>query len=321
MYSAFLIVPESCLIIPILLMVGMADFLLTVDTLLKAARPFVTKQPGTFGSGTPLPRLTVWSSTRPTPPTPAMFEPVFYAVLAGTKVLTIGGNRFELTSGDCAASSFGLPYIAELAVATPTSPYIAISLSLDVELLSNAMLDIPKGEDRWTCSAAGSRLEGSLGDAFARLVGLLAAPDDIAVFGRHYEIELYYRLLQSSMGSALRQLGQRDDRRRRIKTAADWLCTNQNKSIVVSELASAVGMSLTSFHRHFKAVTGYSPQAFQRQMRLLEARRLLVAGGSSVSNVAFSVGYVSPSQFSREYKSMFGISPVKDQGDSERVVA
>jgi AraC-like DNA-binding protein len=289
-----------------------------VGRLLEAVMPFVTRHPGTFGLETPLPRMKVWSSTRPTPPNPAMFEPMFYAVLRGTKVLTIDGNRFALNAGDCAASSFGLPYVGELAGATPALPYVAISLDLDVELLTNIMLDMPKSADQWTCPAAGSTLEGALGEAFARLVGLLAAPDDRAMLGRHYERELYYRLLQSPMGDTLRQLGQRDDRRRRIKTAADWLCSNQDKPFVVSDLAASVGMSRTSFHRHFKAVTGYSPLAFQRQMRLLEARRLLVAGDISVSRVAYAVGYVSPSQFSREYKSVFGTPPVADQGASAR---
>lgn len=290
----------------------MLDIQPAVTRLLNAVTPFVTRHPGTFVRETPVPRLKIWSSTRPAPPTPALFEPMFYVVLQGTKVLHIGGTRFALTTGDCAASSFGLPYVGEVAEASAAAPYIAISLELNVGMLANVMLDMPKVEDRWVCSAAGSTLTGSLGDAFCRLVGLMATPDDLAILGRHYEIELYYRLLQSPMGDTLRQLGQRDDRHRQIKNAADWLQANPDKPVIVSELATSVGMSLTSFHRHFKAVTGYSPLAFQRHIRLLEARRLLAAGGVSVSRVAYAVGYVSPSQFSREYKTMFGGPPADD---------
>lgn len=299
----------------------MVERMLFIDRLLDAVEPFITRRSGSFGIETPLPRLTIWSSTRPTPPAPAMFEPMFYAVLRGTKTLTIGGNRFALHAGDCAASSFGMPYVGELSGATSAAPYVAIGLAIDVDLLNKVMLDMPKVEDRWVCSAAGSVLEGSLAEAFARLVGLLAAPDDRSMLGPLYETEFYYRLLRSSMGDTLRQLGQRDERRRRIKTAADWLCIHPDKPLVVSELAASVGMSLTSFHRHFKAVTGYSPLAFQRQVRLLEARRLLLAGGVTVSSVAFAVGYVSPSQFSREYKSLFGTPRVVDQRASEVTAA
>ncbi len=265
--------------------------------------------PGAYAVRTPTPRLTVWSSTHATPPTPAMFEPMFYAVLQGTKVLRLGERRFALGAGECAASSFGLPFTAQIENATPALPYVAICVDLDVDLLVEVMLDMPKVEDRWVCLAAGSWLDGAVGDAFLRLVGLLSVPDDRTMLGRPYERELYYRLLQSPMGDILRQLGQRDSRLRQIKTAADWLTTNADKPVAMSDLARSVGMSLTSFHRHFKAVTGFSPLAFQRQMRLLEARRHLLAGGISVSRVAHAVGYVSPSQFSREYKSMFGMPP------------
>lgn len=289
--------------------------------LLDEAMPFVTRQPGTYTIDTTMPRMKVWSSTRPTPPTPALFRPMFYAVLQGTKVLTLGNNRFELSAGECAATSFGLPFVGQLEQATRLLPYVAISLDLDVDLLTDVMSQMPKGEDRWVCSATGGLLGGTIGEAFLRLVTLLRSAEDLSMLGRHYEHELYYRLLQSAMGDTLRQLGQRDTRLRRIKTAADWLCANPDKPIVVADLAETAGMSLTSFHRHFKAVTGHSPLAFQRQMRLLEARQLLTSGGGSVSRVAYAVGYVSPSQFSREYKNMFGTPPTEDLARSGPRVA
>lgn len=290
----------------------MIDNPLPVDRLLSEVKSFVPRQPGTYAVETPLPRLTIWSSTHPTPPAPSVFEPMFYAVLQGTKAFTIGGARFTVSAGECAATSFGLPYVGGLEDATSTAPYIAISLDLDVDLFTNVMLDMPNVDDRWVCSAAGGKLDGKVSDAFVRLVGLLSAPEDRPMLGRAYEAELYYRLLQSSMGDTLRQLSYSNGRRRQIKTAADWLVTNHDKGVIVADLASSIGMSLTSFHRHFKAITGYSPLAFQRQIRLLEARRRLAAGGVSVSRVAYSVGYVSPAQFSREYKNLFGIPPTAD---------
>jgi AraC-like DNA-binding protein len=247
-----------------------------------------------------------------------MVQPMFYAILQGTTVLTIGGNRFALSAAECAATSFGLPFIGQLENATPQSPYIAIRLDLDIDLLTNVMFDMPNAEDRWVCSAARGTLDGSVGDAFARLVRLLAAPEDRAVLGRHCEIELYYRLLQSPMGDTLRQLGRHHDRSRQIKTAADRLCANADKPVAIPQVAASVGMSVTSFHRHFKTITGYSPLAFQRQVRLLAARRRLSAGGISISQVAYAAGYASPSQFSREYKYLFGVAPSADLARGEQ---
>jgi AraC-like DNA-binding protein len=237
---------------------------------------------------------------------------MFYAVLRGTKVLIMGANRFELLAGACAAASFGLPYIHQLTGATADLPYVGISLHLDIGMLTRVVLDMPRCEERWTCAIAAGDQNSPVGGAFSRLVGLLSTPEDIYVLAPHYETELYYRLLQSPMGDTLRQIGQRNQRFQQLKTAADWLAANHSAPVNIPDLAASTGMSVTSFHRHFKAVTGFSPLAFQRHIRLLEAQKLLRAGNASVSRIAYEVGYASPSQFSREYKSMFGSSPVAD---------
>jgi AraC-like DNA-binding protein len=280
--------------------------------LLRDVAAYIAPLPGPVGRPTPVPRLTVWASTAATLPTSAIFEPMFYAVARGTKVLIMGANRFELPAGACAASSFGLPYSHQLAGGTYELPYVGISLHLDISMLTRIMLDMPKRGDRWTCAVAAGDLNGSVGEAFARLVGLLGSPDDIGMLAPHYEAELYYRLLQSPMGDTLRQIGQRNERFQQLKSVADWLAANHSEPVVIPDLAASAGMSVTSFHRHFKAVTGYSPLAFQRHIRLLEARKLLAAGSANVSRVAYQMGYLSPSQFSREYRSMFGNSPIAD---------
>lgn len=297
----------------------MASSLPLIDKINQSITPFVTKTPGAFGSETPLPGVTVWSSTHTTAPTPGVLKAMFYLVVQGEKAVTLGGNRYLLGPGDWAASALGLPYVGELTVASPTTPYIAISVDLNADIIENLMLDGTSGDGACTCSATGTNLGGAVGEVFDRYLGLLDKPGDRAVLAGAYERELYHRFLQGPMAATLRQVAQRDERTRRIKTAVDWLGANHDKPVAMADLAASVGMSLTSFHRHFKVVTGYSPLVFQRQMRLLEARRLLGAGKLSVAKVAYAVGYASPPQFSREYKSMFGAPPVADIGASNRL--
>lgn len=304
--------PKVCLILPSSYVTAMTENGSVTERLLTALAPYLAAGPGLVGRATPVPRLMVWSSPTNTSPTSAVFEPMFYAVVRGTKVLTMGANRFEMTAGSCATSSFGLPYSHELTGASASLPYVGISLHLDVDTLSRVMLDMPNQEERWTCAVAAGELDGAVGETFLRLVGLANSPDDVEMLAPQYERELYYRLLQSPMGDTLRQVGQRNERVLHIKTAADWLGANNAEPVIISELAASAGMSTTSFYRHFKAVTGYSPLAFQRQMRLLEARKLLATGSGNVGRIAYEVGYQSPSQFSREYKRKFGTSPYHD---------
>lgn len=141
---------------------------------------------------------------------------------------------------------------------------------------------------------------------------MLDTPEDLPVLGTPTEREFYYRLLQSPLGGTLRQIGRNRTRFAQIRAAAEWIGTNADQPMRVDELAASVGMSVTSFHRHFKAVTAHSPLAYQRHIRLLEARRRLASGTIGVTQTAFAVGYASPAQFSREYKRVFGVPPIRD---------
>lgn len=285
-----------------------------IDRALAQVGPVLARQDNAWGTMTPVPRLKLWSSPRTTPPTPSMLEPMFYVVLRGTKQLEIGNQWFDLTAGDCVTTCFDLPYVSRVVEATRTSPYVAISLALDLDALTRVMLDMPKAEDRWVCSASRSTFDGPVGEAFNRVLGLLSSPGDVGVLAPHYEAELYYRLLQSSMGDMLRQVGQRDSRLRQIRKAADWLCFNPGKSFVVADLAASVGMSLTSFHRHFKNLTSMTPIQYRTQVRLREARRMLISDGEGAGAIGLKVGYESQSQFSRDYKRLFGAPPASDAG-------
>lgn len=258
---------------------------------------------------TAIPRLTIWYSHVLTEPTPAIFAAKFYLLLQGRKSMTIGGRSVELGPGDYALSAVGLPFKGQIIEASPVTPYVGVELALDPAVVASLLVDMPdlgKGE---APTIAVAPVTQDIAAPVERLLRLLSNPADVAVLAPQLERELYYRILQGPSGGTLRQVVQQSTRFQQIGTAIRWICDNADKPLHVTALADAVGMSTTSFHRHFKSVTAHTPLAYQRYVRLSGAQRLLAAGATSVTRTAFSTGYASPSQFSREYKRMFGTSP------------
>jgi AraC-like DNA-binding protein len=252
----------------------------------------------------------------PTTPIPALFEPKFYLLLQGAKRMTIAGSTFDCFAGTCAVASVGLPFVSEVVEASPTQPYLSVELKLDAGIVASLLLDMcEQNATEWQPGAISmARVDERLIEPLGRLLSLLDTPSDIPVLAAQFERELYYRLLSGPLGGRLRQIGANNSRFGQIKMAAEWIGQNANNPMSVEWLASHVGMSVTSFHRHFKAVTASSPLAYQRQLRLLEARRQLVSSKANVTEIAYASGYASASQFSREYKKAFGIPPSRDAG-------
>lgn len=257
-------------------------------------------------------RLAVRSATAPTRPTQALFEPKFYLLLQGAKRMTIAGETFPCGPGTCAVAAVGLPFVSEVTQASADRPYLSLELQLDPGIVTGLLLDVPDDADQPSRSITVGCVDASIAEPLERLLRLLDVPGDLAVLGPQVERELCYRLLQGTMGGTLRQIGRGNTRFAQIRKAAEWISANADKPMRVDELAASVGMSLTSFHRHFKAVTSHSPLAYQRHFRLLEARRLLASGTVGVTETAFATGYASAPQFSREYKRAFGVPPVHD---------
>jgi len=262
--------------------------------------------------------VVIRSHHAPTAPQPALFESKFYLLLQGAKQMSVGGSTFDCHPGTCAVASVGLPFVSAVVEASAANPYLSVELKLNAGIVDGLLLDMPDTPliEPQAVELPGAlsveQLEPSILDPLQRLLGLLDAPNDIPVLAAHYERELYYRLLTGRLGARLRQIGQRNARFSQIKMAAEWIQNNANQPMRIEWLASHVGMSVTSFHRHFKSVTASSPLAYQRQIRLLDARRRLVSGDANVTETAFSSGYASASQFSREYKRAFGTSPNQD---------
>ena len=259
-----------------------------------------------------MPRLTVRRADAPTDPIPALFEPKFYLLLQGAKRMTIAGDTFPCGPGTCAVAAVGLPFVSQVTQASADRPYLGVELKLDAGIVAGLLLDVPDRADQPCRSITVASVDASVAEPLERLLRLLDVPSDLAVLGPQVERELCYRLMQGPMGGTLRQIGQRNTRFAQIRRAAEWISANADKPMRVERLAASVGMSLTSFHRHFKAVTSQSPLAYQRHIRLLDARRRLASGTIGVTQAAFATGYASAPQFSREYKRAFGVSPSRD---------
>ncbi|MEO7067410.1 MAG: AraC family transcriptional regulator [Rhodanobacter sp.] len=266
------------------------------------------------GLPTAVPRLRIWSANAPTEPIPALFEAKFYLLLQGIKYMTFAGKTFVFRAGTCSTASVGLPFVSQVIEASPEVPYLGVELRLDAGVVAGLMMDTPSDVEQPSEAISVGQADERILEPLGRLLSLLDAPADIAVLAPQFERELCYRLLQGPMGAKLRLMGGSSARFGQIRVAAEWICENADQRMHVAQLAESVGMSVTSFHRHFKAVTGHAPLAYQRYIRLLDARRRLASGSSNVTTVAFATGYASASQFSREYKKTFGVPPIIDAG-------
>ncbi len=266
-----------------------------------------------------LPHLTLWTSYGPTAPTPVIYEPMLYFTLQGTKRMTVGERKVEHRPGTFLLASIDVPVVCAVTDCGPERPYLGLAVTLDPAAVAALLLDLPPGPER-VLDAAQDELEPmtvspttkAMEDALLRLVRLVEAPGDVPLLAPMIERELLYRALQSEHGTVLRQFARTDSRLSQIHRAVKWIRAHLAEPLPVETLAGVASMSVSSFHRHFKAVTGLSPLAYHKQMRLREARRRLLAEPGAVASVAFSVGYESASQFSREYTRQFGMPPARD---------
>ncbi|AMY68876.1 AraC family transcriptional regulator [Frigidibacter mobilis] len=247
----------------------------------------------------------------------ALYEPVVCLILQGRKKTSMGTQFAEVGPGDALLVSHHVPVLSRITQASANAPYIAVTVTLDLSLmrsLYDLVADAPQLSDparSFTPCRADPVWLATLG----RYLDLLGRPIDRRVLGPAILRELHYRLLMSPVGGMLRSLLTVDSRASRIASAIQALRTDFRQLPAVPELARLAGMSETSFHHHFKAVTGTTPLQYQKALRLIAARTLLIEQGRSVSEAAFSVGYESPTHFSRDYRRKFGQPPSKQQPD------
>lgn len=243
------------------------------------------------------------------------YHPVFCLILQGKKETVVGDQEFSYSAGDAIVVSHELPVVSRITVATEKSPYLALIFYLDLDMLRNLddqmYSDDQKSE--YASSVTVHRAEAPLIDALHRYFDLLNNPDDIDVLGPLVSKEIHYRLLVAPYGAMLRKIANRDSHASRIVRAIGIIREHYKSNLRIPEIADSVGMSASSFHDHFKSVTQTTPLQYQKNLRLIEAKRLLGHGRQSVSQIAYEVGYESPNQFSREYARKFGLAPTQDE--------
>lgn len=252
---------------------------------------------------------------QPTEPTSYMLAPSICLIGQGRKRLFLGDEAFIYDSEQFLITSLELPVISQILEASEDAPYLGITMELDLHIISQLMVEnqailSPRPADNR--GVAVGTLSPALLGAFERLLLLLDTPADIPALAPLIEREIYYRLLQSEQGARLRGIVSSGNHSHQIAQAINWLKDNFSKPIKVEEMADYAGLSVSAFHSHFRAMTAMSPLQFQKKIRLSEARRLMLAENLDASKAAYEVGYESPSQFSREYRRMFGAPPMKD---------
>jgi AraC-like DNA-binding protein len=243
-------------------------------------------------------------------------EPIFAILVQGKKKAVLGEEIYLYSATQYIVVSIDLPMSAFIVEASPEKPYLGFKLSLDPLQLcdiitSQASLNISKKEN----SVRGifvSTADVPLLDCALRLTKLLDTPQDIPMLAPMIIREIYYRLLMGEQGESVRQIATSGSNMQRIAEVIQLIKADFAQPMRVEKLAEQVSMSPSSFYYHFKEVTSMSPLQYQKQLRLLEARRLMLAENSDAANAAYQVGYESPSQFSREYSRMFGAPPIRD---------
>ena len=245
----------------------------------------------------------------------AVCEPILAIVIQGKKEALLGEEAYQYGAGQYLVVSVDLPLNGFVLEATPNKPYLGFKLNLDPAQLCDIIAQVRPSTNKKESSVRGlfiSEVDALLMDCAIRLTHLLDTPQDIPFLAPMIIREIYYRLLMGEQGEAVRQIATSGSNMQRIADVIKQIKADFTKSLRVEELAEQANMSSASFHRHFKEVTSMSPLQYQKQLKLVEARRLMLAENADATTAAYQVGYESPSQFSREYSRMFGAPPIRD---------
>ncbi len=264
---------------------------------------------------TPLPGLSVVRRDRIAQATPGMYRPEVCFVLQGEKAVWTGNQVYHYNPSNYLVSCVDVPAIAEVVAASTQHPFVCLKLELQASTVYGILQETSVPKIRTGESGGGFYVEKvtpELAGAFARLLASLNDANDLRVLAPSIVREIHYRLMGSKFGAMIRQLGVVGSKTQKIGKVVEHLQKDYAAPLRVAELARMANMSPSAFHLHFRQITSMSPLQYQKHIRLQEARRLLSIETTDAASVAFRVGYESPSQFSREYKRLFGAPPMED---------
>ena len=283
------------------------------DQLLDYAGRYVDAHADRSGvATTPVDGLVILRETAPTMLQYSMSRPLVALVLQGGKRVTMGNQTFDFGAGDSLLITTDVPTVSQITTASRALPYYSLVLELDPAIIGGLVGEIGPAPFEVDRLVRVDPTEAEVADAALRLLRLLDRPGTLAVLGSQLSRELHYWLLSGRHGGAIRALGVTDSHAQRVARAVAMLRAHYAEAVKVEALAEAAGMSLSAFHVHFRSITSLSPLQFQKQLRLIEARRRMLALGEAISDAAYGVGYESVPQFTREYGRMFGIPPARD---------
>jgi AraC-like DNA-binding protein len=264
---------------------------------------------------TAVPSLFLIRESMVTEPISRVTETSFCIIAQGEKEVYLGEERFRYGPAHYIVASVDLPVTGQVIQASPDSPYLALKL----EFTPNQILDVLSDSDLQAGKKKNAKramfvstAEPSLFDAVIRLARLLENPKHIPVLAPLLTKEILYWILQGAHGYALEQMAIKGSSGNRVRKVTEYIIHHYDCSFKIEDLAEIANMSVPSLHRHFKEVTAMSPIQFQKQLRLQEARRMLLTNTTDIAEAAFRVGYESQSQFSREYSRQFGCPPRED---------
>lgn len=263
---------------------------------------------------TGIPRVAMVQGAIPEHQLAVIYDPMINLILTGSKTMTVGDRTLRYDPATYFVMSVDLPAVGSVHPAESGEPYLAVSLTLEPAVVAGLLTDLPQsaGGALYSPGFSVAPVTEELLDACVRMLRLMERPEEIPALAPVYEREILYRVLQGPHGWMLRDIAAPGTALSRISVTIQWIRENFTLPLRVEALAAMAALSVSAFHRHFKAVTALSPLQYQKRIRLLHARSLLIAGEGNATSVAFGVGYESATQFSREYSRFFGLPPSKD---------
>lgn len=280
--------------------------------MLQHARRHADRHAGRDGVAlTPVKGFVILRETSPTTLQYAITRPLVAMVLQGGKRVAMGSRSFDFGAGESLLITMDVPTVSQVTAASVAAPYYSLVMELDAAIIADLVGEIGSVPFEPDQPVRVDQTEAEVAEAALRLLRLLDRPDSLAVLGRQLVREWHYWLLSGRHGNAIRALGVADSYARRIARAIAILREQYAQPVRIEALAAAAGMSLSAFHAHFRSVTTLTPLQFQKQLRLVEARRRMLSEGIGISVAAHGVGYESVPQFTREYARMFGLPPAR----------